>query len=49
MEVFFRVQKIVDDNNKIQVATLKLEGHVLVWWEAYCDAIKNGDEFSVSS
>jgi len=23
--------------------------HALVWWEAYYDVVKNGDEFSISS
>ena len=39
MEAYFRVQKIESDEEKIEIATLKLEGHALVWWEAYLDSI----------
>jgi hypothetical protein len=33
-EVYCRIQKIVDDNTKIQLATLRLGGTALIWWES---------------
>ena len=29
-----RIQNLQDDNNKIQLASLRMEGATLVWWEA---------------
>ena len=34
LEVYCRIQKIVDDETKIQVASLKLGGTTLIWWES---------------
>jgi hypothetical protein len=34
LEVYCRIQKIVDDNAKIQLATLRLGGTTLIWWES---------------
>jgi len=39
MEAYFRVQKIESDAYKIEIATLKFEGHDLVLWEAYLDFV----------
>jgi len=39
IEAYFWIHKIKSDEDKIEIATLKLEGHVLVWWEAYLDSI----------
>jgi len=33
LEVYCRVQKIVRDEDKIQLATLKMSGNALIWWE----------------
>jgi len=44
MEAYFWVQKIESDEEKIEIATLKLEGHALVWWEAYLDSNTSFEE-----
>jgi len=33
IEVYCRIQKIVKDENKIQLATIKMIGNALIWWE----------------
>jgi hypothetical protein len=33
LEVYCRIQRIVDDETKIQLASLKLGGTALIWWE----------------
>ena len=33
-EVYFRIQNIKDDDSKIQLSSLRLEGATLIWWEA---------------
>jgi hypothetical protein len=33
LEVYCRIQNIVDDETKIQLASLKLGGTTLIWWE----------------
>jgi hypothetical protein len=33
MEVYYRVQQIDEDEIKIQLASLFLEGTTLIWWE----------------
>lgn len=33
IEVYCRVQRIVDEGAKVQLATLRLEGTTLIWWE----------------
>ena len=56
IEVYCRVQKIVDDAAKIQLATLRLGGTTLIWWESktQIDLIQQGriiyswDEFTVA-
>jgi len=34
MEVYCKIQNIVDENDKIQLATLLLGGITLIWWES---------------
>ena len=33
LEVYCRIQKVVDDETKIQLESLKLRGTSLIWWE----------------
>lgn len=40
IEVYCRIQRIVRDEDKIQLATLKMSGNALVWWES-CLQSKN--------
>jgi hypothetical protein len=56
IEVYCRVQKIMDDTAKIQLATLHLGGTTLIWWESktQVDLIQQGkvisswDEFTTA-
>jgi hypothetical protein len=56
IEVYCRVQKIMDDTAKIQLATLCLGGTTLIWWESktQVDLVQQGkvisswDEFTVA-
>ena len=34
LEVYLRIQNLHDDDTKIQLASLRMEGATLVWWEA---------------
>jgi hypothetical protein len=34
IEVYSRIQKIQDDETKIQLASLRLDGSSLIWWES---------------
>jgi hypothetical protein len=34
IEFYSRIQKIQDDETKIQLASLRLDGSALVWWES---------------
>ena len=34
IELYCRIQRIKDDDTKIQLASLILEGVALIWWEA---------------
>lgn len=34
IEVYYRIQKIVKDEDKIQLATLKMSGNALIWWKS---------------
>ena len=34
LEVYNRIQNLQEDDIKIQLASLRLEGAALVWWEA---------------
>ena len=34
LEVYFRIQNLHEEDIKIQLASLRLEGATLVWWEA---------------
>ena len=34
LEVYLRIQNLHEDDTKIQLASLRMEGVALVWWEA---------------
>ena len=34
LEVYLGIQNLQDDDTKIQLASLRMEGATLVWWEA---------------
>ena len=34
LEVYLRIQNLHDDDTKIQLASLRMDGAALVWWEA---------------
>jgi hypothetical protein len=44
IEVYSRVQKIMDDTAKIQLVVLRLSGTTLIWWESktQVDIVQNG-------
>lgn len=44
IEVYCRIQKFTDDTSKIQLATLRLGGPALIWWESRTqeDLIRHG-------
>lgn len=44
MEAYFLVQRIKNDEERIEITTLKLEAHALIWQEAYLDSITSFDE-----
>jgi hypothetical protein len=47
IEVYSRIQKIQDDETKIQLASLRLDGSTLIWWESKTqeEIKKNGNFF----
>jgi hypothetical protein len=47
IEVYSRIQNIQDDETKIQLASLRLDGSTLVWWESKTqgEMKKNGNFF----
>jgi hypothetical protein len=47
IEVYSRIQKIQDDETKIQLASLRLDGSALIWWESKTqeEMKKNGKNF----
>ena len=48
LEVYCRIQNLQDDDTKIQLASLRLEGVALVWWEAKTqEEMKNHSEISI--
>ena len=48
-EVCFRIKNLKDDYTKIQLASLRLEGETLVWWEAKTqEEMKNHGKISIS-
>ena len=49
LEVYCRVQGITDDPSRIQLATLRMSGMALTWWESKIqqDLRKNGKIISV--
>ena len=34
LEAYYRIQKLQEDDINIQLASLRMEGATLVWWEA---------------
>lgn len=34
LEVYFRIQNISNNKTKIQLATLRMGGKTLIWWES---------------
>ena len=34
LELYLRIQNLQDDDTKIQLASLRMKGATLVWWEA---------------
>jgi hypothetical protein len=48
IEVYCRVQKIMDDTAKIQLASLRLSGTTLIWWESkmQVDLVQKGKVIS---
>jgi hypothetical protein len=48
IEVYFRIQRIQDDETNIQLASLRLESASLIWWEAKTqeDMKKHGKHLS---
>ena len=49
LEVYYRIQNLHEDDIKIQLASLRMEGSTLVWWEARTqEEIENYDNISMS-
>jgi hypothetical protein len=49
IEVYSRIQKIQDDETKIQLASLRLDGSTLIWWESKTqEEIKKNGKFFLS-
>ena len=49
LEVYCRIQNLQEDHIKIQLASLRMEGATLVWWEARIqDEIKKHGKISIS-
>ena len=49
LEVYLRIQNLHDDDTKIQLASLRMEGAALVWWEAKTkEEIKNHGDIILS-
>ncbi len=47
IEIYCRIQQIVEDEAKIQLASLRLSSTALVWWERKLQSNKNaGNLFS---
>ena len=36
IRIYCRIQKFIEDNIKIQLASLQLRGTALMWWERIC-------------
>ena len=34
LEIYLRIQNLQDDDTKIQLDSLRMEGAILVWWES---------------
>jgi hypothetical protein len=56
IEVYCRIQRIKDDETKIQLASLRLESATLIWWEAktqedlkkHCKVLSSWSDFIVA-
>jgi hypothetical protein len=49
LEVYLRIQNLHDDHTKIQLASLRMDGAALVWWEAKTkDEIKKHGKITLS-
>ena len=49
MEVYCRIENLQDDDTNIQLASLILEGAIIIWWEAKTqDEIKKHGKISLS-
>ena len=48
IEVYCRIQRITDDETKIQLSSLRLDSAALIWWEAKTqeDMKKHGKDLS---
>ena len=49
LEVYLRIQNLHDDDTKIQLASLRMDGAALVWWESKTkDEIKKHGKITLS-
>ena len=49
LELYFRIQNLHEDDIKIQLSSLRMEGSAHVWWEASAqEDIKNYGNISMS-
>ena len=49
LEVYLMIQNLHDDDTKIQLASLRMDGVALVWWEAKTkDEIKKHGKINLS-
>lgn len=48
IEVYCRIQKIVKDEDKIQLATIKMSGNTLFWWEICMQNCMKSEEESLN-
>jgi hypothetical protein len=56
IEVYFRIQRIQDDETKMHLVSLILEGETLIWWEAktqedmkkHCKVLSSWNDFIVA-
>ena len=49
LEFYLRIQNLHEDDTKIQLASLRMEGEALVWWEAKTkDEIKKHGKITLS-
>ena len=49
LEIYLRIQNLHEDYTKIQLASLRMEGAALLWWEAKTkDGIKKHGKITLS-